>query len=75
MTYENPRIVYAEDWQGGGCEGEFKENMTLCVESYIGADGGEFGVKYTEQVVVTSSGCRTLSLFPKDPKLSSRSGA
>lgn len=71
MSYENPRIVYGEDWDGGGCEGEFKENMTLCVESYIGADGADFGVKFTEQVVVTSSGCTALSSFPKDPELSS----
>jgi Xaa-Pro dipeptidase len=69
MTYENPRIVYPEDWKDGGCEGAFEENMTLCVESYFGADGAGFGIKYTEQVVVTESGCRELSSFPKEAKL------
>ena len=69
MSYENPRIVYPEDWAGGGCEGVFEENMTLCVESYIGADGAEFGIKFTEQIVITASGCHVLSSFPKEQKL------
>lgn len=69
MTYENPRVVYPEDWAAGGCEGEFRENMTVCVESYIGEVGGAFGIKFTEQVLVTASGCEILSRFGHEEAL------
>ena len=35
--------------------------MTLCVESYIGAEGGTQGVKLEQQVVLTESGCVALT--------------
>ena len=38
--------------------------MTLCVESYIGADGGREGVKLEEQVLVTEDGIEQLSSYP-----------
>lgn len=69
MTYENPRIVYPEDWESGGCEGEFRQNMTVCVESYIGEVGGSFGIKYTEQVLVSSTGQEVLSSFGREEAL------
>ena len=38
--------------------------MILCVESYIGTEGGIEGMKLEEQVAVTSGGYRVLSRFP-----------
>jgi Xaa-Pro aminopeptidase len=38
--------------------------MTICVESYIGAEGGAEGVKLEEQVLVTEAGVELLSDFP-----------
>jgi Xaa-Pro aminopeptidase len=38
--------------------------MTLCIESYIGAEGGREGVKLEEQVLVTETGIEPLSTFP-----------
>jgi Xaa-Pro aminopeptidase len=35
--------------------------MTLCVESYIGAEGGSQGVKLEQQVVLTQHGCVPLT--------------
>ena len=32
--------------------------MTVCVESYIGAEDGLEGVKLEEQVLITEEGCR-----------------
>jgi len=43
--------------------------MTLCVESYIGADDGREGVKLEEQVLVTDSGIEVLSQFPFEDSL------
>jgi Xaa-Pro aminopeptidase len=43
--------------------------MTLCVEAYIGAVGGREGVKLEEQVVVTETGCETLSVYPYEQAL------
>lgn len=43
--------------------------MVLCVESYIGAVGGPFGVKLEDQVLVTDAGPELLSNFPFEETL------
>ena len=37
--------------------------MTLCVEAYVGAEGGRDGVKLEEQVLVTDQGAIPLSTY------------
>jgi Xaa-Pro aminopeptidase len=64
MGDEYPSVAHLCDWDAIGYDGIIEENMTLCVESYIGTEGGYEGVKLEEQVVVTSHGCRVLSKFP-----------
>lgn len=65
MVDENPAIAHAgEDWQKVGYDGVFEENMVVCVESYIGDDGGAEGVKLEQQLLVTKDGCKALSKFP-----------
>ena len=43
--------------------------VSLCVESFIGADGGREGVKLEQQVMVTDSGIEILSEFPFEASL------
>jgi Xaa-Pro aminopeptidase len=43
--------------------------MTLCVESYIGEEGGKEGVKLEEQVLITETGVELLSQFPFEEAL------
>ena len=43
--------------------------MTLCVESYIGEDGGIDGVKLEQQLLVTPTGTELLSVFPFEDEL------
>ena len=43
--------------------------MAICVESYIGAEGGAEGVKLEEQVLVTGTGTELLSDFPFEAEL------
>ena len=38
--------------------------MTLCVESFIGEEGGREGVKLEEQVIITEHGVELLSSYP-----------
>lgn len=64
MADEYPDIVNPQDWETGGYDGVIEQNMTLCVESYIGAAGGAEGVKLEEQVLVTDTGAETLSTYP-----------
>lgn len=66
---EYPAIPYAEDMERYGYEGVIEENMTLCVESYIGEEDGREGVKLEEQVLVTPKGVRRLSTFPFEDSL------
>jgi Xaa-Pro aminopeptidase len=43
--------------------------MTLCVESYIGAEDGVEGVKLEEQILITEEGPQRLSTFPYEDNL------
>ena len=61
---EYPHIPYPEDFASGGFDGVIHDGMLLCVESYVGVEGGAEGVKLEEQVVVTERGARVLSSYP-----------
>ena len=45
-------------------EGVFEENMTVCVESLIGEEGGAECVKLETQVLITPTGAERLDSFP-----------
>ena len=64
MVDEFPTVAYAADYADWGYDGEFLENMVVCVESYIGAVGGSQGVKLEQQVLVTSTGAVPMSSAP-----------
>ncbi len=66
---EYPIIPPLHRWAELGYDGEVEAGMTLCVESYIGAEGGTQGVKLEEQVLVTETGCERLSSFPFEADL------
>lgn len=63
MTGEYPYLYHHQDFAEAGYEGEILPGMTLCVESYIGAETGE-GVKLEQQLLVTETGTELLSEFP-----------
>ncbi len=64
-TDEFPAVAHAgKDWDSGGYDGLFEENMVVCVESYIGAKGGPEGIKLEQQVLITADGCEPLSRYP-----------
>ena len=44
----------------------FQENMVVCVESYIGEEGGNEGAKLEDQYLVTKNGLDKLSSLPLD---------
>lgn len=45
-------------------EGRFEENMTVCVESLIGEDGGKECIKLETQVLIGANGAERLDSFP-----------
>ncbi|SAK44532.1 aminopeptidase P [Caballeronia pedi] len=61
MVDEYPSIAHQVDWDSSGYDGLFEAGMTVCVESYIGAEGGKQGVKLEQQVVLTEQGCVSLT--------------
>lgn len=61
---EYPCIRYPEDLEAHGYSGALETGMTLCIEAYIGAEGGAEGVKLEEQIVVTQTGAECLSSYP-----------
>jgi Xaa-Pro aminopeptidase len=71
MTGEYPYVLHPQDISGG-YDGLIEPGMTLCVESYIGAENGAEGVKLEEQVLVTETGVELLSRFPFDEMLLGR---
>lgn len=44
--------------------GQFEENMTVCVESLIGEEGGRECIKLETQVLITAKGPERLDSFP-----------
>ena len=69
LADEWPDIPHAIDWDEAGYDGRLEENMVLCVESYVGAEGGAEGVKLEEQVLLTADGPQILSTFPFEDEL------
>jgi Xaa-Pro dipeptidase len=69
MCDEWPRIAHRQDCPRAAYDGELAPGMTMCVESYIGLDGGREGVKLEQQVLITERGCRLLTTFPFEDTL------
>lgn len=69
MTGEYPYLYHAQDYPDAGYDGVIEPGMTLCVESFLGAEHGGEGVKLEEQLLVTESGTEVLSRFPFDESL------
>jgi Xaa-Pro aminopeptidase len=64
MVDEFPTVAYAADYADWGYDGEFCENMVVCVESFIGEVGGKEGVKLEQQVAITADGAVPMSRDP-----------
>ena len=58
-----------EDFDAKGYDGVLEAGTTLCVESFIGTEGGKEGVKLEEQVLITEDGCERLSTYPFEAAL------
>lgn len=69
MTGEYPYLYHHGDFPDAGYDGIVEPGMTLCVESFIGEEGGKEGVKLEQQVLVTSTGIELLSKFPFEDDL------
>ncbi len=69
MTGEYPYLYHRADYPAAGYDGVIEPGMTLCVESYIGEEGGAEGVKLEQQILVTESGIELLSQFPFEDAL------
>jgi Xaa-Pro dipeptidase len=69
MCDEWPKVAHVQDIASSGYDGVLAPNMTICIESYIGAEGGTEGVKLEQQVLVTEDGCQVLTTFPFDEQL------
>jgi Xaa-Pro aminopeptidase len=66
---EFPYISYPHDLMTKGYDGELAEDMTVCVESFIGDERGGEGVKLEQLVQITRDGPVTLTTFPFEEKL------
>ena len=63
---EYPSVKHAMDFDVRGYDAVLQPGMIMCVESYMGAEGGHEGVKLEEQVLVTETGYEPLSTYPLD---------
>ena len=68
LADEYPNIKHWNDFEKKGYDGILEAGMTLCVESFIGSEGGREGVKLEEQVLVTETGVERLSSYPFEMK-------
>ena len=64
LADEYPNIKHWDQFEAHGYDGLIKPGMSLCVESFIGKEGGREGVKLEEQVIITENGVELLSTYP-----------
>ena len=64
LADEYPNIKHWDQFEANGYDGLIENGMTLCVESFIGKEGGREGVKLEEQVIITENGVDLLSTYP-----------
>jgi Xaa-Pro aminopeptidase len=64
LADEYPSIKHFDDFEKKGYDDVLEENMTICVESYIGSERSGEGVKLEEQVLITRDGIRQLTTDP-----------
>ena len=64
LADEWPSIKHREDFAEKGYDAVLVAGMTMCVESFVGREGGKEGVKLEDQVVITETGAETLNSFP-----------
>ena len=69
MTGEYPYLYHSMDFDESGYDGVVEPGMTICVESYIGEDGGAEGVKLEQQLLITEDGNELISTFPFEAAL------
>jgi Xaa-Pro dipeptidase len=70
MADEYPHVGHLDEFTHGmGYDGVFEAGMTVCVESYMGAEGGAEGVKLEQQVLITDTGVQLLSPYPFEEEL------
>lgn len=69
MCNEYPQVAPLKWFEQTGYDGEFAPDMTVSVESYIGAVGGSEGVKLEEMVKITETGCDLVANFPFETEL------
>ena len=69
MTGEYPYLYHSMDFEQSGYDGVIEAGMTLCVESYIGDEGGREGVKLEQQLLITDAEPELLSSFPFETAL------
>lgn len=69
MTGEYPYLYHRGDFPDSGYDGVIEPGMVICVESYIGEEGGREGVKLEEQVLITETGIEVLSKYPFEEAL------
>ena len=63
MADEYPAVALHPDFSRN-YDGVFEDNMTVCVESLIGEEGGRECIKLETQVVITPHGAERLDSFP-----------
>ncbi|WP_136659982.1 dimethylsulfonioproprionate lyase DddP [Nitratireductor sp. XY-223] len=66
---EYPAIRYPEDFEACGYGGALEPGMVMTVEAYIGADGGQVGVKLEDQLLITETGHENLTTYPFEERL------
>ncbi len=66
---EWPYVHYPDGWIEGAFEAELAPGMVLCAEALVSPEGADFSIKLEDQVLITETGCETLTRYPFDPRL------
>ena len=69
LAVEYPLVYHEQDAAAWQYDGVFEPGMTVCVESYIGAENGRQGVKLEQPVFIGEQGSHALCDYPFEQDL------
>jgi len=56
-------------WVDGAFDYVVEPGMVFCVEALISPEGGDFSIRFEDQVLVTETGFENLTTYPHAPAL------
>ena len=66
----NGPLCHPNGWIDGAFDAVLEPGIMLCARALISPEGGYISIKLKYQILITQTGCETLTRYPLDRRLS-----